>query len=136
MTDPVADMLTRIRNGLSIKAKRVNIPRSKLKTQIADVLRREGYIRSVQTRDSLPEEGIGPQGWIEVELKYGPEGEDVISKIERTSRPGRRVYRQAKELRPVLNGLGMQVLSTSRGILSDREARARNIGGEVLATIY
>lgn len=136
MTDPVADMLTRIRNGLSIKAKRVQIPRSKLKTQIADVLRREGYIRNFQTRDSLPEEGVGPQGWLEVELKYGPEGEHVITSIERTSRPGRRVYMQAKELRPVLNGLGMQVLSTSKGVLSDREARARNIGGEILATIY
>ena len=136
MTDPVADMLTRIRNGLSIKAKRVQVPRSKLKQQIAEVLRREGYISGYQLRDSRPDDGIGPQGWLDIELKYGPEGEEVISHIERTSKPGRRVYLKGKELRPVLNGLGIQVLSTSKGILSDREARARNVGGEVLATLY
>lgn len=136
MTDPIADMLTRLRNGLSIKAKRVRIPKSKLKQQIAEVLQREGYINGYSLRESKPEEGIGTQGWIEVELKYGPEGERVISTIERTSKPGRRVYMQARELRPVLNGLGIQVLSTSKGIFSDREARARNVGGEVLATVY
>ena len=79
---------------------------------------------------------MGPQGWLILDLKYGPEGEDVISFIQRRSKPGRRIYQKAQELEPVLNGLGIAILSTSQGVLSDREARARNVGGEVLATVY
>lgn len=136
MTDPVADMLTRIRNALRNRKATVRIPKSKLKVHIAEVLQREGYINGFSTADSKPEEGIGPQGWLELALKYGPEGEEVISFIQRASKPGRRLYTKAKEVRPVLNGLGISILSTSRGVLSDREARERNVGGEILATVY
>lgn len=136
MTDPVADMLTRIRNALRNRKSAVRIPKSKLKVRIAEVLQREGYITGFNVGDSKPEDGIGPQGWLELSLKYGPEGEEVISYIQRTSKPGRRVYTKAKEVRPVLNGLGISILSTSRGVLSDREARERNVGGEILATVY
>lgn len=136
MTDPVADMLTRIRNALRNRKSSVRIPKSKLKVQIAEVLQREGYIKGYALSDSRPEEGIGPQGWLELSLKYGPEGEEVISYIQRTSKPGRRIYTKAKEVRPVLNGLGISILSTSRGVISDREARERNVGGEILATVY
>lgn len=136
MTDPIADMLTRIRNALHIRADRVKIPKSKLKARIAEVLEREGYIKGCRQLESQPGDGIGPQGWLELDLKYGPEGEDIIQVIKRESKPGRRTYRKATELNPVLNGLGIAILSTSKGVLSDREARARNVGGEVLATIY
>ncbi|MEZ6184699.1 MAG: 30S ribosomal protein S8 [Planctomycetota bacterium] len=136
MTDPIADMLTRIRNALHIRADRVKVPQSKLKTRIAEVLEREGYITGFRRMDSQPGDGIGPQGWLEIDLKYGPEGEDIIQVIKRESKPGRRRYSKAQELRPVLNGLGIAILSTSKGVLSDREARARNVGGEILATVY
>lgn len=136
MTDPIADMLTQIRNGLSIRRKKVRIPRSMLKIQVADVLKREGYIVDYRTLDSTPGDGIGAQGWLEIELKYGPEGEDVISRIDRVSKPGRRVYFKAKDLFRVMNGLGINILSTSQGVLSSREARARGVGGEVLAQVY
>ena len=136
MTDPIADMLTRIRNALHIRAATVKVPKSKLKARIAEVLQREGYIVGHRLMESVAGDKIGPQGWIELDLKYGPEGEDIINVIKRESKPGRRLYRKAEELRPVLNGLGIAILSTSKGVLSDREARARNVGGEVLATIY
>lgn len=136
MTDPIADMLTQIRNGLTIRRKRVRIPRSLLKVQVADVLKREGYVTDYRTQDSTPAEGIGAQGWLEIDLKYGPEGEDVISRIDRVSKPGRRVYFKAKDLFRVMNGLGINILSTSQGVLSSREARARGVGGEVLAKVY
>ncbi len=130
MTDPIADMLTRIRNAIRNKRRTARIPRSKLKVGIAEVLKREGYIDGYE----LVEEGV--QGAIEVKLKYGPDGELVINRIERTSRPGRRVYGRIADLKPVLNGLGIAVLSTSKGILSDREARRQRIGGEVLCTVW
>ena len=136
MTDPIADMLTRIRNALRNNSAEVRIPFSKLKIKIAEVLEREGYVLGHRTEDSKPEDGIGPQGWLIVRLKYGPEGEEVIQVLDRTSRPGRRIYRKARDLKPVLNGLGINILSTSRGILSDREAREAGVGGEVLATVY
>jgi len=136
MTDPVADMLTRIRNALRNRSRRVRIPRSKLKRRIAEVLMREGYITGVGTAEAKPEDGMGPQGWLELDLKYGSEGEDVITHIQRRSKPGKRVYAKAEDLKPVLNGLGIAIVSTSAGVLSDREARAKNVGGEVLATIY
>lgn len=136
MTDPIADMLTQLRNALSIRRKKVRIPRSTLKTQVADVLKREGYIGDYRTFESAPGDGIGSQGWLEIDLKYGPEGEDVISRIDRVSKPGRRVYFKAKDLFRVMNGLGINILSTSQGVLSSREARARGVGGEVLAQVY
>jgi small subunit ribosomal protein S8 len=135
MTDPVADLLTRIRNACAIRKKTVRAPKSKLKVAIADVLKREGYIRDHRTVESKPEEGVGPQGWIEIDLKYGPDDEDVILSINRVSKPGRRVYRAAAEIKPVTGGLGIDILSTSRGVLSDREARAKNVGGEVVARV-
>jgi small subunit ribosomal protein S8 len=136
MTDPIADMLTSIRNGLRIRRQKVRTPRSSLKVQVADVLKREGFINEYRTAESKPGDGIGPQGWLEIDLKYGPEGEDVISAIDRVSTPGRRVYYRAKDLLRIMNGLGINILSTSQGVLSSREARQRGIGGEVLAQVY
>lgn len=135
MTDPIADLLTRIRNAAAIRNTTVRAPRSKLKVAIADVLKREGYIRDHRIVESKPSEGVGPQGWIEIDLKYGPDDEDVICSITRVSKPGRRVYRAAAEVKPVMGGLGIDILSTSRGVLSDREARAKNVGGEVVARV-
>ncbi len=130
MTDPIGDMLTRIRNAIRNRRKTVRIPKSKMKIGIAEVLTKEGYIEGYE----LVEEGV--QGAIEIKLKYGPDGEVVIRKIERTSKPGRRVYGKIADLKPVLNGLGISVLSTSKGILSDREARRQRVGGEVLCTVW
>jgi small subunit ribosomal protein S8 len=135
MTDPIADFLTRIRNATRIQRSKVRIPMSKVKVAIASVLKREGYIADFRTLDSKPGDSMGPQGWLELDLKYGPDGEDVITRIDRISKPGRRIYKSAKELKPVLQGLGIDILTTSRGVLSDREARARNLGGEVLARV-
>ena len=130
MTDPIADMLTRIRNGLRIRKDVVSIPLSTLKVALAEVLKREGYIASFKV------EGEGTTANLVVELKYGNDGEAVVSIIRRESRPGRRVYAGAAELRPVLNGLGISVVSTSKGLFSDRECREKNIGGEVLCTVW
>jgi small subunit ribosomal protein S8 len=130
LTDPIADMLTRIRNAITVERPHVDIPTSKVKRGLADVLKREGYIWDWQEVESLPAKQL------RLELKYGPNGEHVIQHIKRISTPGRRVYRKAKELRPVLNGLGITVISTSGGVISDREARQKNVGGEVLCEIY
>jgi small subunit ribosomal protein S8 len=130
MTDPIADMLTRIRNSIRNKRKSVKIPKSKIKVGIAEVLQKEGYIDGFK----LVDEGV--QGAIELQLKYGPDGEVVINKIERNSKPGCRLYGGIEDLKPVLNGLGIAVLSTSKGILSDREARRQKVGGEVLCTVW
>ena len=130
MTDPIADMLTRIRNGVSVERPHVEMPLSKVKRGVADVLKREGYIWDWQEVESQPVNGL------RLDLKYGPNGERVIRKIRRVSKPGRRVYSRASELTPVLNGLGISVVSTSRGVLSDREARQRNLGGEVLCEVW
>lgn len=130
MTDPIADMLTRIRNSLRNKRKTVRIPKSKMKMGIAEVLKKEGYI------DGWTQVDEGIQGALELKLRYGPDGEVVINRIERNSKPGCRVYGGVDGLKPVLNGLGIAVLSTSKGILSDREARRQKIGGEVLCTVW
>ena len=130
MTDPIADMLTRIRNAITVERPHVDIPTSKVKRGLADVLKREGYIWDWQEVESEPARQL------RLELKYGPNGEHVIQHIKRISTPGRRVYRKAKELRPILNGLGITVISTSTGVISDREARVKNVGGEVLCEIY
>ena len=130
MTDPIADMLTRIRNAVSVERENVDMPISKMKQNVADVLKREGYIW-----DWEAEEGE-PVGQLHVVLKYGPSGEKVIRHIKRVSKPGCRVYSAARDLRPVLNGLGIAILSTSKGVLSDREARQQKVGGEVLCEIW
>lgn len=130
MTDPIADMLTRIRNAVRVERPYVDIPVSKVKRGLADVLKREGYIWDWQEVESQP------VSQLRIELKYGPNGERVIQQIRRISKPGKRIYSHAKSLRPVLNGLGIRVLSTSTGVISDREARTRNVGGEVLCEVY
>jgi small subunit ribosomal protein S8 len=130
MTDPIADMLTRIRNAVRVERPHVTMPLSKVKRGLAEVLKREGYIWGWEESEghSVPE--------LKIDLKYGPNGERVIRHIQRVSKPGRRVYRRADHLRPVLNGLGISILSTSRGVISDREARQRNLGGEVLCELW
>ena len=130
MTDPIADMLTRIRNAVSVERPQVDMPVSKVKKGVAEVLKREGYIWDWTTEEAEP------VSHLRIELKYGPSGEQVIRKIKRVSKPGCRVYSRAKDLRPVLNGLGISILSTSQGVMSDREARQQKIGGEVLCEIW
>jgi small subunit ribosomal protein S8 len=130
MTDPIADMLTRIRNGVRVERPHVDIPLSKVKRGVAEVLKREGYIWDWEELETQPVKSL------RIELKYGPNGERVIQKLRRVSRPGRRVYSGATDLAPVLNGLGISVISTSRGVLSDREARQKNVGGEVLCEVW
>ena len=130
LTDPIADMLTRIRNAVSVERPSVDVPLSLVKRGLADVLKREGYIWDWQVVE------LDPVPQLRLELKYGPAGEHVIQHIKRVSSPGRRVFRRAKELRPVLNGQGITILSTSGGVVSDREARQRNIGGEVLCELW
>lgn len=132
MTDPIADMLTRIRNAVRVERSAVQMPVSKVKRGVAEVLKREGYIWDWQEEQLEGE----PGKQLRIDLKYGPNGEQVIQKIRRVSSPGRRVYSQAKSLRPVLNGLGISIISTSRGVLSDREARQKNLGGEVLCELW
>ncbi len=129
MTDPIADMLTRIRNGQMCGKPSVTMPASKLKLAIAQVLKDEGYIDGFQSRDL-----DGGKREMEVTLRYYS-GHPVIEKIERVSRPGLRVYRGVSELPKVMNGLGVAVVSTSRGVMTDRHARAQGVGGEVLFTV-
>ncbi len=130
MTDPVADMLTRIRNALKVEHETLDIPHSRLKEGIIDVLKREGYVWGYEIIEGTP------YNIIRVQLKYSPNGERVIQRIRKISKPGRRCYISPKELRPVLNGLGISILSTNKGIISDREARTQNVGGEVLCEVW
>lgn len=132
MTDPIADMLTRIRNAVRIEHPNVQMPLSNVKRGLAEVLKREGYIWDW----SEQQEEDRPFKQLTIELKYGPNGERVIQNIKRISKPGRRVYSRANQLRPILNGLGISVISTSRGVISDREARQKNLGGEVLCEVW
>ena len=129
LTDPLGDMLTRIRNGLQAKKDSVLTPSSKLRVRVLDVLQREGYIRGYS------EEQMGPAAGIRIELKYF-EGQPAIRHVARVSKPGRRVYSGSKELPRVRNGLGITIVSTPRGVLSDAEAREHNVGGEVLAEVF
>jgi small subunit ribosomal protein S8 len=123
-------MLSRIRNAVRVRKRRVLIPSSKVKVGIAKVLKEEGYIGDY---DVIADQ---TQGLLRIDLKYGPEGEDLIHSIRRESRPGRRVYSGYADLPSVRDGLGIAIVSTSRGILSDRQCRAQNIGGELLCTVY
>lgn len=134
MSDPLGDMLTRIRNGQSARHRVVSSPLSKLRSNVLDVLKREGYIRGW----NVNEPGAGSKGAmaeLSIELKYH-EGEPVIREIKRVSKPGRRVYSKIKDLPRVYNGLGIAILSTPRGVMSDNEARAANVGGEVLCQVF
>lgn len=128
-SDPVADMLTRIRNAVRVGRKQVQIPSSGLKVGIAKSLQEEGYILGSDVIDD------GKQGILRIDLKYGPRGEDVIHDIQRVSRGGRRVYRKSADLPRVMDGLGIAIVSTNRGVLSDRQCREQNLGGEVLCTV-
>ena len=128
--DPIADMLTRIRNANSNKHEKVVIPQSKTKLAIAEILKNEGFIVDYKTVDS--EQGK----MIEVTLKYGPNGEKVIQGLKRISKPGLRIYSNAEQLPQVLNGLGVAIVSTSKGIITDKNARKLNVGGEVLAYVW
>lgn len=130
MTDPIADMLTRIRNAVRVERASVDLPISKVKRGVAEVLKREGYIWDWEEVEDKP------SNQLRIYLKYGPNGERVIRHVRRVSSPGCRVYRGAAKLRPILGGLGITILSTSRGVVSDREARQRNLGGEVLCEIW
>jgi small subunit ribosomal protein S8 len=129
LTDPLGDMLTRIRNGQRAKKDTVLSPASNLRTRVLEVLQREGYIRG------FSEDETGKHKQLRIELKYF-EGEPAIKHVARVSKPGRRIYSGSKELPTVRNGLGITIVSTPRGVLSDAEARAQNVGGEVLAEVF
>ena len=129
MTDPIADMLTRIRNGQQAKKDSVLSPASKLRANVLEVLQREGYIRGYS------EEALGKHPGLRIELKYF-EGEPAIKHVARVSKPGRRVYSSIKDLKPIKNGLGISILSTPKGVMSDSAARDANVGGEVLCRVY
>jgi len=130
MTDPIADMLTRIRNANLARHEALEVPSSKIKQEIADILKREGYIKNYEVIEDHK------QGILRIFLKYGFNDERVITGLKRISKPGLRVYAKAHEVPRVLNGLGTAIVSTSKGVLSDKEARSQAIGGEVLAYIW
>jgi small subunit ribosomal protein S8 len=148
LTDPIADMLTRIRNANRIERPAVDMPGTHLKARVAQVLKDEGFIIDFQLgKMEADEKGyksfkaqqgdeITAGSILRVFLKYGPEGERVIRNISRASRPGRRLYQGYKELRPVLDGLGISIVSTSRGVMSDRQAKAQRLGGELICTVW
>jgi small subunit ribosomal protein S8 len=131
MTDPIADFLTRVRNAIQARHETVAAPASRMKTALAGILKEEGFISEYHLR-----EDEGPQGTIHVTLKYGPDGSSVIQGLERVSRPGRRVYVPKADLPKVLGGLGIAVVSTSKGVLTDRQAREKGVGGEYLCSIW
>jgi small subunit ribosomal protein S8 len=134
MTDPIADMLTRIRNATIAHHTKVDMPSSRLKVEIARILESEGYIQGFKVLEAVPGERV--QAQLRVVLKYGPRGERVITGIERISRPGRRVYFGSDDVPDVLAGLGMSILTTSRGVMTGREAAKAGVGGEVLCNVW
>jgi small subunit ribosomal protein S8 len=137
MTDPISDMLTRIRNGVSAKHVRVDMPASKLKVEIVRILQDEGYIQGYRELEApATKNGSAPRRLIRVVLKYGPRGERVITGLERISRPGRRVYLAVEDVPPVLGGLGTNILTTSRGVMTGRAAKRAGVGGEVLCNVW
>ena len=129
MTDPIADMLTRVRNALGAKHETVDIPASKEKVEIARILKEEGFIVGYSVSDDLKKV-------LTIELKYGPNNQKVISGLKRISKPGLRVYAEVTNIPRVLNGLGIAILSTSSGVMSDKDARKKHVGGEVLAYVW
>ena len=130
MTDPIADMLTRIRNANMVRHEKLEVPASKIKKDIAEILKREGFVRDVEFIED------NKQGIIRIFLKYGGNNERVITGLKRISKPGLRVYAKTGEVPRVLNGLGIAIVSTSNGVLTDKEARAKQVGGEVLAYVW
>lgn len=137
MTDPIADMLTRIRNAVQAKHVRVDLPASTLKSEIARILQDEGYISGFKViEEPSPGPSKMPLKQLRLFLKYGPRGEHVISGIQRISRPGRRVYHNCGSVKPVLGGLGISILTTSRGVMTGREAVKSGVGGEVLCNVW
>lgn len=132
MTDPIADMLTRVRNANIAKHDDVTMPSSKLKEALAELLKNEGYIQDFKTTDR-PDR---PGKFLSIDMKYSPERERTISGIKRISKPGLRVYKKSDEIPRVLGGLGVAVVSTSQGLMTDREARRRHVGGEVLCFVW
>ena len=130
MTDPIADMLTRIRNANVVKHETVDVPASNMKKEVARILLEEGFIRGYDVIED------GKQGIIRIQLKYGQEGERVITGLKKISKPGMRVYAANHEIPKVLNGLGISVISTSKGILTDKQARKENVGGEVICYVW
>jgi small subunit ribosomal protein S8 len=136
MTDPISDMLSRIRNAVSAKHARVDLPASKLKAEIARILQDEGYIQGYRLVEEPGVKDGAARPMIRVFLKYGPHGEKVISGIERISRPGRRVYLGVDDVPAVLGGLGTNILTTSRGVMTGRAARKAGVGGEVLCNVW
>ncbi len=131
MTDPVADLLSRIRTAYMAKHDRLDVPASKLKLEVCRILKEQGYLESFQLLDGDP---IKQQ--VRIFLRYTPDGEPLIRRLKRVSKPGRRVYKSADEIRPVLNGLGVGIISTSLGLLTDSQARQRRVGGEVLCEVW
>lgn len=131
MTDPVADLLSRIRTAYMAKHDRLDVPASKLKLEVCRILKEQGYVESVEQLD-----GDSVKRQMRIYLRYAPDGEPLIRSIKRISKPGRRVYKGAEEIRPVLNGLGVGIISTSEGLLTDSQARQRRVGGEVLCEIW
>jgi small subunit ribosomal protein S8 len=148
LTDPIADMLTRIRNANRIERPAVDMPATHLKAKIAQVLKDEGFVVDYQLGSMEADEkgykafkaqqggAVGAKTILRVYMKYGPEGERVIRYIARASKPGRRLYQGYKDLRPVLDGLGISIISTSRGVMSDRQAKAQRLGGELICTVW
>lgn len=130
MTDPIADMLTRIRNANVVKHETVDVPASNMKKELARILLEEGFVRGYDVIED------GKQGIIRIQLKYGQTGERVISGLKRISKPGMRVYAAKNEVPRVLNGLGISIISTSKGILTDKQARQENVGGEVICYVW
>ena len=130
MTDPIADMLTRIRNANVVKHETVDVPASNMKKELSRILLEEGFIRGYDVIED------GKQGVIRIQLKYGQTGERVISGLKRISKPGMRVYADKHEVPRVLNGLGISIISTSKGILTDKQARKENVGGEVICYVW
>jgi small subunit ribosomal protein S8 len=131
VTDPISDMFSTIRNAVRMESPAIEMPASKMKLALAEVLRNEGFISSFETK------GLGtPEQKMRIVLKYGPKGEKVIQGLKRVSRPGLRVYRSAKKVPRVYGGLGVAIVSTSSGLMTDRQARKKNVGGEVVAFIW
>lgn len=140
VTDPIADMLTQIRNGNVVSSETVRMPSSKLRVAIAGILEREGYIDGFRVTEQTEEEArkrnLGGEKLLELDLRYTPQRERVIRGLKRVSRPGLRVYKKSKELPRVMGGLGIAIVSTSAGVMTDREARQQHIGGEVLCYVW
>ncbi|MBO0600839.1 30S ribosomal protein S8 [Sporosarcina sp. E16_3] len=130
MSDPIADMLTRIRNANMVRHEKLEVPASNMKKEIAEILKREGFVRDVEYVED------NKQGIIRIFLKYGQDNERVITGLKRISKPGLRVYAKTSEVPKVLNGLGIALVSTSNGVLTDKEARAKQVGGEVVAYVW